>query len=118
MNSQQLYVILLEDPRRQVQVNGRVSNCEGQAYKPHVCQGPLDINEVLFTKRVFQKLSEKKKQHFYHEFNCSPNCRAFHMQFGHSRGFREWFFDRVCSIYGRYNVDTWIEGAPLKIRRV
>ena len=118
MNKQQLYVILLEDPRRQVQVNGRVLNCEGQAYRPHVCQGPIDINEVLFTKRVFQKLPEKKKAHFYHEYNCSPNCRWFHSRFGHSRGFREWFFDRVCDIYGRHHVDTWVENAPLKIRRI
>jgi len=118
MNKKQLYVILLEDPRRQVQVNGRVCNCEGQAYRPHVCKWPLDMNEVLITKRVFQKLSVENKFYFIHEFNCSLNCRAFHMQFGHSRGFREWFFDRVCDIYGRTHIDAWVENAPLKIRRI
>jgi len=118
MNKQQLYVMLLEDPRRQVQVNGRVCHCEGQAYRPHVCQGPIDINEVLFTKRVFQKIPKKDKAYFYHEYNCSPNCRWFHSRFGHSRGFREWFFDRACDIYGRTHVDTWVENSPLKIRRI
>ena len=24
----------------------------------------------------------------------------------------------ICSIYGRYNVDTWVENSPLKIRRI
>lgn len=118
MNKQQLYAILLEDPRRQVQVNGRLSNCEGQAYRPHVCKLPLDMNEVLVTKRIFQRLSKKDKGYFIHEYNCSLNCRYFHAEFGHSRGFREWFFDRVCNIYGRHHVDTWVENAPLKIRRI
>lgn len=118
MTPDQLYTILLEDPRRQVQVNGRVLNCEGQAYRPHVCKWPLDMNEVLVTKRVFQKLSKNNKAYFIHEYKCSLNCRAFHMQHGHSRGYREWFFDRVCSIYGRTHVDKWIEKAPLKIRRI
>ena len=118
MNKHQLYVILLEDPRRQVQVNGRTHHCEGLAYREHVCQFPLDMNEVLITKRVFQKLDDEKKDYFIHEFNCSLNCRFFHARYGHSRGFREWFFDRICSIYGRKHVDLWIENAPLKIRRI
>lgn len=118
MNKQQLYAILLEDPRRQVQVNGRASNCEGQAYRPHVCKWPLDMNEVLITKRVFQRLSKKNKGYFLHEYNCSLNCRFFHSQFGHSRGFREWFLDHVISIYGKTSVDNWIEKMPLKIRRI
>ena len=118
MNKQQLYFILMEDPRRQVRVNGRVCHCEGQAHHPHVCQGKLDRNEVLITQRVFQRLSDEKKDYFFHEYNCSLNCRYFHRQFGHSRKYREWFFDRVCSIYGRKHVDLWIENAPLKIRRI
>ena len=118
MNKNQLYVILLEDSRRQIRHNGRLYHCEGLAYKSHVCQGPLDMNEVLITKRVFQKLGDDDKDYFIHEFNCSLNCRAFHMQHGHSRGFREWFFDRVCSIYGRDHVNAWIDNAPLKIRKI
>lgn len=118
MNKQQLRIILLEDPRRQVQVNGCVCHCEGMAYQPHVCQGALDRNEILITQRVFQKIDEKKKSYFFHEYNCSLNCRYFHRQFGHSKGYRDWFFDRVCDIYGRTHVDTWVENAPLKIRRI
>ena len=118
MNKQRLYVILLEDPRRQVQVNGRTYHCEGLAYRHHLCQGALDRNEVLITQRVFQKLSDKKKDYFFHEYNCSLNCRWFHSGFGHSRGFREWFLDRVISIYGKTSVDNWIEKMPLKIRRI
>jgi len=116
VNKRQLYTILLEDPRRQVQVNGRVCNCEGQGYLKHECQGPLDLNEVLITKRVFQKLSDDDKDYFIHEFNCSLNCRFFHAQFGHSRGFRQWFLNRMVSIYGKISIDNWIENMPLKIR--
>ena len=118
MNPEQLYTILLEDSRRQVQHNEKMHHCEGLAYRSHVCKLPIDMNEVLVTKRVFQRLSKKDKDYFIHEFNCSLNCRAFHMQFGHSRKFRQWFFDRVCDIYGRTHVDNWVESAPLKIRRI
>ena len=118
MKAEQLYAILLEDTRRQVQLNGCLHHCEGLAYMPHICKPPLDMNEVLITKRVFQKLSKKDKDYFIHEYNCSLNCRYFHSAFGHSRGFREWFYDQVCSIYGRVHVDRWVENAPLKIKRI
>ena len=118
MDKRELYTILLEDPRRQVRVNGYVSHCEGQGYLKHKCQGGLDMNEVLITKRVFQKLSKKKKDYFIHEYNCSLNCRHFHQMAGHSRGFRRWFLQHVSAIYGGANVALWIGNAPLKIKRV
>jgi len=111
-------MVLFEDPRRQVQVNGCVCHCEGQAYLKHKCQSPLDMNEVLITRRVFQKLSDEKKSYFFHEYNCSLNCRWFHIKIGHSRGFRRWFMQHVSAIYGGANVANWVGNAPLKIRRI
>lgn len=96
----------------------RGTRCEGLEFKPHVCQGPFQINEVLIPKNIFQKLPKELHDYFYHPINCSLNCQTFHASHGHSRKFREWFKERVERIYGEEIVRDWIEQAPLKIRRI
>jgi hypothetical protein len=87
--------------------------CEGQEFEPHI-----KINEVLIPKNVFQKLPKKLRDYFYHPINCSLNCQMFHARWGHSRKFREWFRERVERIYGKDEVETWIQNAPLKLKRI
>ena len=98
--------------------------CEGKRFDrevgrgEHYCIGPREVNEVLVTRRVFQKLSNTKKAYFFHEFNCSLVCRRFHQESGHSREFREWFEGFVRKIYSDEIIDDWIQGMPLKIKEI
>ena len=99
-------------------------HCEGRRFDadtdrdPHLCVGKRDVNEVLITKRVFQKLSDDKKIYFFHEFNCSLVCRNFHQKYGHSREFREWFREFIDRKYGKEIVQDWLDKMPLKVKAI
>lgn len=96
--------------------------CEGQRFdmedgrEQHVCVGSREMNEVMITRRVFQKLPDDTKAYFFHEFNCSLVCQHFHQKWGHSREFREWFEGFVRRKYGDEVIDDWLRNAPLKIK--
>jgi len=117
--------------KAQIEVRRRLENdlgrggsihCEGRRFdaetgrEPHLCVGQRDVNEVLFTRRVFQKLPASKRVYFYHEFNCSIVCRNFHQKYGHSRTFREWFEKFIRRKYGDEIIDDWLRNVPLKIK--
>lgn len=117
MNRDDLRLLLLNDPRRKGSFGGHLFDCEGVDYVWHRCQGPLELNEVLIPRNIFQKLPEERQDYFYAPINCSLNCRFFHSSAGHSRNFRIWFRDRVDRIYGPTRVQLWIDFAPLKLKR-
>ena len=117
MNRDDLRLLLLNDPRRKGSFGGHSFDCEGVDYLWHTCQGPLDLNEVLIPRNVFQKLPEELRDYFFHRYNCSLNCRLFHVNAGHSREFRTWFRERMDRIYGEIEVQLWIDLAPLKLKR-
>lgn len=83
---------------------------------PHVCQGALRLNEVIFTRDVIKHLTPAKKRYFWHAVNCSINCDKFHVEHGHSHKFRRWFLERVSQVYGGAEVANWIGNAPLKMK--
>ena len=89
--------------------------CEGQITHPHVCQGGLEQNEVLYPKSVFYKLRESEQGYFYSEINCALCCSVFHAELGHSREFRERFQQVQRWRFGDAAVDAYIDGAPLKV---
>jgi hypothetical protein len=110
-----------KDPRRRGQIitpEGKriASPCEGQSFRPHRCWEPLEMNEVIVTRRVFQKLPAVRQMHFFHRINCSINCRFFHTRFGHTRAYRLWFVERMADIYGWKSVEFWMATCPLKIK--
>ena len=106
--------------RLELELDGR-TGCGGQLFVPHECVHPrglpLDVNEVLIPKSVFQKLPKSKQRYFYHKYNCALECRYFHSRFGHSRAYREWFKCYVSDLYGGTNVLEWMVQSPLKIKR-
>jgi len=106
--------VLYNSPFRKVVVDGEIHICEGQAFRPHICAGGTEMNEVLIPRRVFQFLPEKDQEYFADPINCSLNCSFFHTTLGHTREFRKWFFDRMCSLYGIQTVKVWYYHAPLK----
>ncbi|MCK5607462.1 hypothetical protein KAR91_36600 [Candidatus Pacearchaeota archaeon] len=107
----------LDEPDRTVALpDGNLYKCEGQAYRPHKCSFGFDLNEVVFTKRHFQTLSEAEKRYFWHEINCSLNCGWFHHKLGHTTKFREWHLERVVDLYGHTEVTEYIVNAPVIIK--
>ena len=106
--------------RLELELDGR-TGCGGQAYLPHKCVHPrglpLDVNEVIVPKSVFQKMPEKSQRYFYHKYNCDTCCRWFHAVHGHSRQYREWFKGYVSDLYGGTEVLEWLVRSPLKLKR-
>ena len=106
--------------RLELELDGR-TGCGGQLFVPHQCMHPrglpLDVNEVLIPKSVFQKLPKSKQRYFYHKYNCELCCRAFHQNFGHSKQYRRWFMEYVSGRYGGVEVANWLAGVPLKLKR-
>ena len=117
MNRDDLRQLLLNDPKRKGSFGGRLFDCEGMDYLYHRCQGLIELNEVLFPRNVFQKIREELHDYFYDKYNCSLNCRFFHANVGHSRNFRIWFRERMDRIYGKTEVQLWVDQAPLKLKR-
>ena len=85
----------LLDERRVVGIDGKVHQCEGQAFKKHECSGGLHMNEVFVTRRDVQGIqpASRREKIITDERNCSIVCGNFHWGYGHSRRFREWFED-------------------------
>jgi hypothetical protein len=88
--------------------------CEGYRWLKHTCSGGFHMNEVIFPRRVFQKLPRKLKEYFWDERNMSIVCGWFHTRYGHSTEFREYFKGVQEE---RYDLQEFIDNAPLKIRR-
>ncbi|MBA7551342.1 hypothetical protein ES705_43882 [subsurface metagenome] len=108
---------LLADRRRW---GSAAMECEGRAFrrhKVHLCQGGLELNEVLFPRNVFQRLKTSEQVYFWHRLNCSVMCDWSHDTFGHTPEYRAWFLDRMIWIYGFEEVRMWVENAPLKIKQ-
>ena len=105
----------MEDPRRQVRVDGRVCNCEGQAYVRHKCSSGLHINEILVPRNVFHQIAKELHDYFLlSEINCSLNCAWLNRGLGDSRFYRNWFLDRMIEIYTKEVVESWIANMPPK----
>lgn len=88
--------------------------CEGTAFVPHKCNGPLELNEVIYQRNIFQKLPPSEWPPFFAEWNMSVNCRFFHATYGHRKAFRDWFLKRMVSIYGIETLQEWSEALPVK----
>jgi len=88
--------------------------CEGTWMVPkHICSPRNDLNEVLYPRRVFQKMPLEDQLRFYHFFNCAINCRTFHTKWGHSREYRAWHLRRMIALYGYEEVSLWNDSLPL-----
>lgn len=103
---------LLEDPRR----TSSLHICEGREYRPHICRLGFDLNEVLYPRKVFQKLPRKKQAYFWSVYNCSINCRDFHIRYGHTKAYRQWHLEHMVDIYGLEKIANWCANAPLKMK--
>ncbi len=99
---------LLHDLSRSVVTGGEISKCEGQACVPHMCNGGLEMNEVIFTRKHIQHISGKAREYFWYPINCSINCSFFHHNFGHTTEFRDWFIKRMIKLWGQANVAEYI----------
>lgn len=99
---------LLTDLTRRAPTDSGLSRCEGQACVQHTCQGGLEMNEVIFTRRHIQHLSPKEKTYFWSEINCSINCQWFHSNFGHTKDFRDWFLHRIIKLFDHQTVAWYI----------
>lgn len=106
---------LLADRRRHAGIS---SKCEGKLHVEHKCSGGLHMNEVLYPRSVFQKLKATEQAYFWHKINCALNCAVFHERHGHSTSYRQWHFGRVCNVYGGKVVIAWIDGLPLKVKKM
>lgn len=74
------------------------------------------MNEVLYPRNIFQKLGKKDQDYFLlSPLNVSLCCGYSHTKWGHSREWREYFYDRACDIYGRIAVEQYVRNAPLKL---
>lgn len=107
---------LLADKRRW---GSSIRRCEAVAYVEHEhqkCSAGLHLNEVIFTREDIKHLTDGEKRYFWSELNCSLMCEWSHMRFGHSKGYRKWFMERVSLIYGGIELANFIAGAPLKVR--
>lgn len=102
------------DMTRRGTAHGNSYMCEGQSFKPHECRTAIDMNEVLFTRGDIQHLSEKQKEYYWSEINCSLNCRWFHAKWGESRKFRDWFVRRMINLFSRDIVAYYIKNSVVK----
>ncbi len=89
--------------------------CEGQSFKSHECGGGIHLNEYLYTKGHFQKMSTKDKKYMDNKINCSNQCQVFHTNHGHTKKFRSWFVKRMISLYGDA-VQEYIDNSPTIIK--
>jgi len=96
-------------------LNKRHWECEGQRMISHECHGGLEMNEIFYPRNVFQKLPKSKQVYFWHEINCSLNCQWFHQAHGHSREWRDFWYDLQIERYGLDVVEAWVNDAPLKV---
>lgn len=102
------------DMTRRGIANGESHLCEGQSFKSHECKTTIDMNEVIFTQGDIQHLSEKGKEYYWSEINCSLVCRWFHTKWGHSREFRDWFVRRMITKFSRDIVAYFIKNSIVK----
>ena len=116
MNRKELKDQLRQDRTRRVVVDGLSHICEGQLFQKHRCAEGIHMNEVIFTRRHIQHLTEKKKEYFWTRVNCSLVCGKFHRQLGHSKAFRRWWLVRVELLYELKEVAEFIRDAPTKIK--
>jgi len=106
---------LLHDRRRAGKDN---VPCEMTHMHDHYCAGKIDLNEVLYPRRRFEKLDFDDQLKFYCPENCSLVCSTFHHKYGHSTAFREWFLKRMIRIYGLEHMQSWNNSLPLKTSRI
>lgn len=110
---------ILATPARRTIFENQVSTCEGHACAvPHVCAGRQEVNEVLFTRRIFQAMPVRHQLLFFHPFNCSLCCTRFHQRHGHSAAYRDHWLGRVWAIYGQDEVRAWMATLPLRVEHL
>jgi len=91
-------------------------NCIGHEFlKDHKCNGWYAWNHTLINRKKFQGV-HKNRDYFDAPINMSWCCQNFHSRYGETTAFRQWFYERQCRIHGKYFVDAWLDGAPLKIK--
>lgn len=106
----------LDEPERMVARNGDLYKCEGQLFRAHRCNFGLDLNEVIYTRRDIQSLSDKEQEYFWDKMNCALNCGWFHMKLGHSKDYREFHLARMVTFYGHEKVINFIMNSPTLIK--
>lgn len=105
---------LYNDRFRRVWVDGQYHICEGMAYRPHTCNGGIEMNEVIYPRNIFQNMKERDQAQFYNEINCALMCTVSHTEFGHSREFRDWW--REFQAKRGYKVEEWISRLDARSR--
>lgn len=112
--------IAASSKRRQALGIGHVGGCEGVAYvghEGHACDGPLELNEVLIPRSLFQRMPQADQAYFFAEVNCSLVCQWFHARHGHTMAYRDWWERVAKRIYGAEAVWKFIAESPLKLKR-
>lgn len=77
----------------------------------------VDMNEVIYTKGDFRRLSAKQRRYLDNEINCAINSHDFHMKHGHKKWYRRWFVEKQIERYGEQAVRMYLACAPLKLTK-
>lgn len=92
----------------------RLPFCEGTRYRAHDCSGNIQANHTFYRKNDAR--SPKQKQYLDDAINISFVCQKAHTEFGHTKAFTKWFYQRQTGRFGKMTVDNYLAGWPGKIK--